>query len=162
MTKVKTEDIKIRVASPADADSIAAVLHDAFVEYRRLYTPEGFSATAATVPAVLDRMKEGPVWIAALNQLIVGTVAAVPHGDSLYVRGMAILPGARGQGIGNKLLKHVEDHARASGFARMFLSTTPFLDRAIALYEHFGFRRIAEGPHDIFGTPLFTMQKELV
>ena len=156
------EDIKIRVASPADADAIAAVLHNAFVEYRMLYTPEGFSATAPTVSAVLDRMKEGPVWIAVLNQLIVGTVAAVPHGDSLYIRGMAIVPAARGKGIGNKLLKHVEDHVRASGFARMFLSTTPFLDRAIALYEALRFCRIAEGPHRHIRHATFHNAKESV
>jgi ribosomal protein S18 acetylase RimI-like enzyme len=41
----------------------------------------------------------------------------------------------------------------------MLLSTAPFLDRAIRLYERFGFRRTNEGPHDLFGTPLFSMEK---
>src|SRR5260370_227302 len=43
----------------------------------------------------------------------------------------------------------------------MYLSTTPFLDRAIRLYERFGFQRSDEGPLDLFGTPLFTMTKRL-
>lgn len=30
-----------------------------------------------------------------------------------------------------------------------------------ASYEHFGFRRTDEGPHDLHGTPLFTMEKRL-
>ncbi|HEV8659305.1 MAG TPA: hypothetical protein VGS96_11840 [Thermoanaerobaculia bacterium] len=42
----------------------------------------------------------------------------------------------------------------------LVLSTTPFLDRAIALYERCGFRRTDEPPHDRFGTPLFTMRKK--
>jgi hypothetical protein len=41
------------------------------------------------------------------------------------------------------------------------LSTTPFLAFAIALYERFGFRRSDAGPRELFGTPLFTMTKDL-
>jgi len=158
---MKPNDIEIRVASAADADSIAAVLHAAFVEYQMLYTAEAFRATVANATMVRDRMNDGPVWIALLDQLIAGTTGAVAHGESLYIRGMAVLPSARGKGIGENLLQHIENYARAHDFTRMFLSTTPFLDRAIALYEHFGFRHIDAGPSDLFGTPLFTMEKIL-
>ena len=126
-----------------------------------LYTSEGFRVTVANPSMVRQRMTEGPVWIALLDQIIVGTVGAVPYGDSLYIRGMAIVPSARGKRIGEKMLQHVEHYARASGFNRLCLSTTPFLDRAITLYEHLGFRRIDGGPSDLFGTPLFTMEKTL-
>jgi ribosomal protein S18 acetylase RimI-like enzyme len=47
----------------------------------------------------------------------------------------------------------------AGKFRRLFLSTTPFLDRAISLYERFGFQRNEEGLRELFGTPLFTMEK---
>src|SRR5207247_2528059 len=70
-----------------------------------------------------------------------------------------VAPSARGQGIGKILLVAVENFARAGGFQRMLLSTTPFLDDAIRLYQRFGFERIREGPHDLAGTPLFTMEK---
>jgi len=72
---------------------------------------------------------------------------------------MAVRPVARGQRIGERLLTTVEQFAATGMFRRMLLSTTPFLDRAIRLYEHFGFRRTSEGPHDLFGTPLFSMEK---
>jgi len=55
----------------------------------------------------------------------------------------------------------VQGFAVAQECKRLFLSTTPFLSRAIALYERLGFIRTAEGPHDLFGTPLFTMEKML-
>ena len=74
---------------------------------------------------------------------------------------MAILPTARGQGIGRVLLEQVERFASESGQRRLFLSTTPFLLRAIRLYEQFGFRRSGEGLQDLFGTPLFTMVKPI-
>jgi hypothetical protein len=43
----------------------------------------------------------------------------------------------------------------------MVLSTTPFLTAAISLYERFGFSRSIDGPHDLYGTPLFTMVKRM-
>ena len=101
------------------------------------------------------------MWVLLRDHTIVGTVAAVPKEESLYIRGMAILPTARGQQLGELLLAHIESFAAAHHLKRLFLSTTPFLNDAIRLYERFGFRRIDAGPHDLFGTPLFTMEKML-
>ena len=151
--------INIRLADPADASAIASLLAAAFAEYLPLYTPEGYAATAISPEDIVRRIEEGPVWVSISDELIVGTVSVVLKGDSLYVRGMAVLPVARGQRIGELLLAHVEKFAASKGVRRLSLSTTPFLDRAIRLYEHFGFRRTSEGPHELFGTPLFTMEK---
>lgn len=153
--------IEIRRAGPEDAPVIATVLHESFVEFRTLYTDGGFSATALGNDQILARMLEGPVWVAQREGAMLGTVAAVVKGDSIYIRGMAVLPNARGSGAGTRLLLRVELWTRSQGCTRLFLSTTPFLDSAIRLYERFGFHRTDEGMHDLFGTPLFTMEKIL-
>jgi ribosomal protein S18 acetylase RimI-like enzyme len=154
-------DIRIRRAEFRDAPAIALLLAEAFAEYQPLYTFAGYEATVIANQQVLTRIKEDPVWIAVLDELVVGTISVVPKGESLYIREMAVLPSARGRRIGNMLLTHVEKFAASQGFSRLFLSTTPFLDRAIRLYETFGFRQTDEGPHELFGTPLFTMEKRL-
>lgn len=141
--------------------AIAALLFEAFAEYKSLYTPDGFAATAITAEEIAVRISEGPVWVAVSGERILGTASVASKGDSLYVRGMAVLPSARGQRIGELLLTHIEQFAAAENFQRLILSTTPFLDRAIRLYEHFGFQRTDEGPHELFGTPLFSMKKIL-
>ena len=156
-----TLDLQIREAVPDDVLSIATVLYEAFVAYESSYTPEGFAATTPTADQLQNRMIEGPVWVVLQDKAIVGTVALVEKGESLYVRGMAVLPNARGLKIGQLLLRHIESFASARGFKRLFLSTTPFLSNAIRLYESFGFQRTADGPHDLFGTPIFTMEKIL-
>jgi GNAT superfamily N-acetyltransferase len=135
------------------------ILYEAFVEYKSSYTTEGFAATTPTTVQIQSRMTEGPVWVVLRDQVIVGTAAAVPKGEALYIRGMAILPTARGHNLGELLLAHIESFASARGFKRLFLSTTPFLNNAIRLYEHFGFHRNGDGPRELFGTPLFTMEK---
>jgi GNAT superfamily N-acetyltransferase len=153
--------IRIRMAVSEDASSISSVLHESFIEYKPLYTEEGFAATTPVTAQVRDRIGEGPVWIVSDNDAIVGTVSVVPKGESLYVRGMAIVPAARGRRIGELLLRQVEDFATERGFKRLLLSTTPFLERAIQLYEHYGFKRSSGGPDNLFGTPLLTMEKIL-
>ena len=154
-------EIQIRVATPGDAPFIASVLYKGFAEYESLYTQEAFAATTPTSEQIQGRMSEGPIWVAVQDSAIIGTVGAAPRGHALYVRGMAVLPEARGHKIGEALLSSLERYAIAHGYERLFLSTTPFLTRAIRLYERQGFRRSSNGPHDLFGTPLFTMVKDL-
>ena len=156
-----TTDITIRYAEQADASSIASVLHESFIEYRELYTVAAFAATAPASEQIQSRMNEGPIWVALHNGLIIGTVSVVSHGSALYIRGMAVLPSLRGSGIGRLLLNQVKNFASSHNHTQLFLSTTPFLDRAIRLYEQMGFRRSEKGPHDLFGTPLFTMVKDI-
>ncbi len=153
--------IEIRRAASEDTEAIASLLFEAFAEFEHLYTPEGFAATALPGEEVVDRMTEGPIWIALQGGQVVGTASAVEREDGLYVRGMAVVPSAQGQGIGRRLLEEVESHALEAGVLRMYLSSTPFLSGAIRLYERFGFRRTDQGPRDLLGTPLFTMEKPL-
>jgi GNAT superfamily N-acetyltransferase len=154
-------DVKVRGAVPEDAPAIASLLYASFVEFRPLYTPEGFAATAITAEEVLVRLSEGPVWVALREDPLCGTVAAVARGVALYVRGMAVLPSARGKGVGEALLKAVEAFAIEHGHTMLLLTTAPFLDSAIRLYERLGFSRTTDSETDLFGTPLFTMEKRL-
>jgi ribosomal protein S18 acetylase RimI-like enzyme len=160
--KPESAEVEIRRAEPEDAAAIARILHDSFVEFRSLYTDGGFAATTPDANGVCTRINEGPVWIALLNGSPIGTVAALLQDDSLYVRGMAVVPAARGSGVAAKLLTEVERFAIHSECRRLFLSTTPFLSAAIHLYEKCGFRRATAGADDLFGTPLFTMEKTIV
>ncbi len=153
--------VTIRRAGPEDASAIARVLYESFVEFQALYTDGGFAATALGAEEILIRVRKGPAWVALRDEVGVGTVAAVAKGASVYVRGMAVVPAARGLGVGASLLSTVENWAVREGYGRLFLSSTPFLISAIRLYEGFGFRRVEEEPQDLFGTELFTMEKVL-
>src|SRR5438128_7510473 len=101
----------IRLAEPHEAEAIAATLRAAFAEFEQLYTPAAFSATTpganqlaerfAERPIwIAERFAERPIWIAELAETAVGTVSAVPRSLELYIRSMAVLPAARGFGIG--------------------------------------------------------------
>ena len=54
------------------------------------------------------------MWVALLKGEVVGIASVVPQGEALYVRSMAILPAARGNRIGEKLLTQIETFAIAN------------------------------------------------
>jgi len=159
----------IRRATAEDAPAIEQILAAAFAEVAPLYTPEGIAATTINAETIRTRLREGPTWIATERRRPagwpggvpppIGTVSAVARNDALYIRSMAVLPSARGQGVGESLLRAVESFAIEEGFHELTLSTTPYLHAAIRLYERFGFARTEE--QDLFGTPLFGMRKTL-
>ena len=154
--------VLIRRGEPQDAAEVARVLRRSFHEYQDQYTPEGFGATTPDEQQVRARMGEGPTWLAQLGNAVVGTASVIEKGEGgLYVRGMAVLPSARGRGVGESLLREIEAFALRSNCTRLLLSTTPFLTGAIRLYERFGFQRTHDGPNELFGTPLFNMAKAL-
>ena len=156
-----TTSISVGRANVADADAVAAVLSEAFAEYEPLYTAEGYAATTLPGDRIRARWDEGPVWIASRRDKVIGTVSAVLHGEELYVRSMAVVPSARGQRVGELLLRQAEEFAILQNCTRLTLTTTPFLSRAIRLYEGAGFVRSGRGPLDLGGTPLFEMVKNL-
>ena len=153
--------IHIRLAIPDDVTAIASVLRESFAEFVDLYTPAAFTATTPSSEIILRRLDEGPSWIAAINGDIAGTVSGVGRDNGLYIRSMAVLPSARGYGLGHMLLQQVEAYALEMGFHHLILSTTPFLNSAIRLYERAGFEHSDAGPADLHGTPLITMIKSL-
>src|SRR5262249_21332656 len=106
-----------------------------------------------------NRFAEGKVWVAAIEEKIVGTVSVVPQNESLYIRSMAVLPEARGDRNCEQLLSKVKRYAVVQSFSPFTLCTTPFLNRAIRLYEKFGF--VPSDTGDLYGTPLITMEKKL-
>ena len=92
------ERIQIRRGKIEDCAAIAGLLLQSFAEFRSLYTDGGFAATALDAEQAQARMKEGPVWVAVHQAVIVGSVGAVKKGETVYVRGMAVLPSVRGSG----------------------------------------------------------------
>lgn len=153
--------VTLRGAEAADAAAIARLLERSFARHRHDYTDAGWAATVPGDDGVLMRLREGPIWVAERDAEVVGTVSAVERSPGVYLRGMAVLPAARGAGVGARLVHRVTAWARARRQRIVWLSTTPFLHAAIRLYEREGFSRAALGPDDLAGVPLFAMMLRL-
>lgn len=51
-------------------------------------------------------------------------------------------PMLRGQGMGYKMLRHIEQRARQTGYRRLYIESFPEFSKAGSLYEKFGFQHI--------------------
>src|SRR5687767_5936838 len=160
--KVLQLNLEVRLAVPGDEETISSLIFDAFLPFRSEYTPDAFEYTAVSPETVRERFAEGPMWLAFIGNEAVGTVSGLPEEERFYIRSMAVKPAAQGKRIGQELLDALEQHARSSGFTRLYLYTTFVLPGARPLYEKNGFCIVRETPpEEWFGMGGIEMEKVL-
>lgn len=129
----------------------------------RLYAAEygwnaEFEALVAEIVAGFlrahDPAREGG-WIAERDGVPVGSVFVVRQdARTARLRLLLVEPGARGLGIGKRLVEHAMGFARGAGYARMTLWTNDVLVAARRIYEAAGFTCTGREPHRSFGKDL--------
>ena len=91
---------------------------------------------------ILD--KGGYIFFAKYNDAIVGTVALMPTQDAhvFELTKMAVSPNYRGLKIGQHLMQHCIDFAKAQEFNTLMLYSNRILENAIYIYRKYGFIEI--------------------
>ena len=65
---------------------------------------------------------------------------ALPGGCELQK--LYLAPAFRGRGLGSRMIRFIEDRARALGYTQIYLETHPALSAALRAYERCGYRPI--------------------
>ncbi len=144
------------------------VVHRHGVLYAREYGwDESFEALVARIVADFidgyDPAKER-CWIAEMNGEIVGCVFVVKADADATVAKLRLLlvePGARGLGLGARLIEECVHFVRRTGYATLTLWTNSVLDVALHVYEKQGFELVEEEEHHSFGHDLVGQSWEL-
>jgi N-acetylglutamate synthase-like GNAT family acetyltransferase len=155
-------EVHVRLATADDAEEISNVLREAFSVIREHYTAEAFEVVTPKPDEIYRRFEEGPIWVAELDDEIVGTVSLTTEPEGLYVRSMAVSPCVQKQGVGRKLLDALHEHASGTGIERIFLYTLPFQKGARAMYEKYGYKWVRDTPaEEWYGVAGLEMDKKL-
>jgi ribosomal protein S18 acetylase RimI-like enzyme len=88
----------------------------------------------------------GRIFFALYGEEIIGTVALIKVSETVFeMVKMAVRPGFRGLGAGEKLGRHLIEAARQAGGQRLFLESNQKLTPALTLYRKLGFVEIPIG-----------------
>lgn len=154
-------DIRIRTAlAPGD---LGMIVHLHGVHYAREFGLDTtFEPYVAKPLADFVTSGKGRLWIAEQNGSMVGSVALIDDGQGVgQLRWFLVVPSARGQGLGRRMLAEAISYGRACGMHRIFLWTFAELKDALGLYQRFGFVVAAEKPGQIWGAQRTELRMQL-
>src|SRR2546429_5857364 len=146
LSRTGAPEVVLREPRPGDLGWVVA-------RHGELYAEEygwdaGFEALVAGIVADFARATEGPsrerAWIAEADGHRVGCVFCMrDDASTARLRGLLVEPGARGMGVGGRLVAECVAFARSAGYRRMVLLTYDALTAARRIYERAGFALVS-------------------
>ena len=145
-----SDTLVLRSATAIDATAVAATIAAAFEEFRGKRVPES-GAFGETAGSIAKELATGTgAIIAEQNGAIVGCVMIRPFEGDLYFGRLSVLPSARGQGLAARLIRAVEDEARARHLPGVRLGVRIALTANQKLFMSLGYREISREAHPGF------------
>jgi [ribosomal protein S18]-alanine N-acetyltransferase len=124
-------EVQIRAARPADADAVVALDQASFSQP---WAPH-------VVREAIERAQGGDyIALVAQSETVIGFVIAWTVRDEGEIATIAVSENARGQGIGEKLVRAALHESARRGAATVFLEVRPHNQSARRLYEKCGFQ----------------------
>lgn len=113
----------IRQAEESDAESVYRILQQAFREYAQITGQTQLEALRETVDDVRKEIAEKVVFIAVIDDEIVGTVRLDIQEDKAYLSRFAVGHDSRNIGIGKALMNAVDKYLISKGVREVNLHT---------------------------------------
>ncbi|WP_433262331.1 GNAT family N-acetyltransferase [Actinosynnema sp. CS-041913] len=132
-------DVDIRPARPDEFPVLQAVEVASGEPFREFGLPD----IADDDPMPLDTLRRLHVWVAA-DPRPVAWIAAEPVDGYAHVEQVSVHPGHARQGIGARLLDHVEGWAAANGLRGLTLTTFRDIPWNAPYYVRLGFEEVTE------------------
>lgn len=139
----------IRSIEPADNKPLAIIIRDTLAEFGANRPGTVYFDPTTDALFELFREKRSAYFVAQIDDQLVGGVGIFPTeglpADTCELVKMYLVPSARGTGLGKKLIEKSLDFARETGYKKVYLESMPELQKALKVYEKFGFEYL-KGP----------------
>lgn len=133
----------MRMASPEDLQRVVELTASAYAPYTAAFG-------APPLPVTEDysvRIAKGEVWVCDVDGEVAGLIVIEILADHLDIFSVAVSPSFQGKGLGVRMMRWVEDHARGKGLPELRLFTNDRMTSNIALYEKLGYAETAREPN---------------
>lgn len=127
----------IRRALPEDADTIAALVTEAYTPY----IPRIGRKPAPMLDDYQQVVRETDAFVFTDGTDIVGVLVMSKEGSDLLLINVAVSPRHKGQGFGKQLMAFCEEHARRNGCEAIRLYTHELMVENVAIYERLGYQQ---------------------
>jgi GNAT superfamily N-acetyltransferase len=153
VTVMVTNQIIIDELVEDEKETVRRLLVESYQQYEHEYTnPHQWEDYLANIKASVDNPDVKKILIAKNNVNILGTLQLFESSEKAYqkpelqifspiIRLLAVHPQARGRGVAQELLKAGLHFAKSQGANKLYLHTGDKMQKAIRLYEWFGFKR---------------------
>lgn len=141
----------IRQAKLSDENGVRSCAQAAYQKY---------VAAIGTKPAPMTanyraQINSGNVYILSnRNEEVLGFIVFYVSDDAMSLENVAVLPSAKGQGIGRKLIEFCESEARRLGATKVKLYTNEKMRDNLSLFSYLGYhetdRRTQDGFNRVF------------
>ncbi len=161
MSADQRQATRTRIADLASATDLATT-----IELLDMYAREPMGASRSLPDSIRGRLAEDLPRMENLFVVLAEGDAGAPLGLAFCLMGystfyakplvnihdLAVVPAARGRGVGRALLAAVAEEARARGCCKVTLEVRSDNDQAKKLYERFGFSGAADDASMLFWT----------
>ena len=131
-----TPAVEIRQAVGADEPGVRACVEAAYTPYvERMGKPP-----APMLDDYANLIESGVVYVASLDDRLVGLIVLWPKEDHLYIDNVAVLPQAQGAGVGAALLGFADAQAQRASQNEIRLYTNEKMTENIQYYPKKGYR----------------------
>lgn len=131
--------LTIRRATVKDAPYIFSIIQKAFKEYSKITGQTNLEALAETVEDIEEAIKTRTVFIAVMDDNIVGTVRISIEGDQAYISRFAVDFDNQNNGIGKALMNEADTYLKKMHVKKVTLHTSSKHDVLMRFYYGIGF-----------------------
>jgi ribosomal protein S18 acetylase RimI-like enzyme len=159
--------IRVRDAREEELAAVRALTLEAYAEFAVVMEPSAWAGLDTAVRAALDGGADAERIVAEEEGRLLGSVMLFPPASDAYrgaveradwpqLRLLAVVPEARGRGVGQALVDECVRRARRMGARELGLHTSKSMRVAIRMYERMGFVRAPEHDFQPEGAELVT------